>query len=73
MKLPKHELLKEKLFCWMGEAEMDILTNCFDIEEEWIPKERIAAVGNRIGYLLSGSALLSRGKDVLVIARSTVF
>ena len=73
MKLPMQELLKEELFSWMGEAELNVLSNCFDMEVERLPEGRTAAIGSRIGYQLSGSARLSCGKETADIASGAVF
>ena len=73
MELPTQELLKEELFRWMGEAELSVLSNCFDMETEWLPAGRTAVIGERIGYLLSGSAHLSCGEKTVDAASGTVF
>ena len=44
MELPTQELLNEELFRWMGEAELSVLSNCFDMETEWLPAGRTAVI-----------------------------
>ena len=53
-------MLSAPLFQWMPKEGLENFEGCFDLEAEEILRSETRATKGRIGYLLSGSALLER-------------
>lgn len=59
--LPTDELMHTPLFSWIVEEGLEMFSNCFDMEAEEIPAGECRDSRGRVGYLLSGAALVNDG------------
>lgn len=62
MDLPIDQIMKRPLFAWLPRSGMDMLANCFNMEAERIPAGEKRSTRGRIGYLLSGCAIIPDGQ-----------
>ena len=70
----KDKLFASSLFQWMPEEGLDNFEGCFDLESEELLCSETRWTENRIGYLLSGNAILEReGQFPAIISEGHLF
>lgn len=73
MDVSSDSVLCDELFSWLAPADLEMLVNCFDMEQDALAKGDRRESSGRLGYLLAGEGSLSRDGERATVQQGAFF